>query len=79
VIGVPHEKWGEAVKALVVAKPGREVSERALIEHARGHIAGYKVPKSVDFIAAIPRNAAGKILRRELRKPFWENRERNVN
>lgn len=79
VIGVPHEKWGEAVKAIVVAKPGREVSERALIEHARSRIAGFKVPKSVDFVAAIPRNAAGKILRRELRKPYWENRERNVN
>ncbi len=79
VIGVPHEKWGEAVKAIVVAKPGRAVSERTLIDHARSRIAGFKVPKSVDFVAAIPRNAAGKILRRELRKPFWENRERNVN
>jgi len=79
VIGVPHEKWGEAVKAMVVAKPGRDVSERTLIEHARSLIAGYKVPKSIDFVAAIPRNAAGKILRRDLRKPFWENRERNVN
>ena len=79
VIGVPHEKWGEAVKAIVVAKPGRAVSERILIDHARSRIAGFKVPKSVDFVVAIPRNAAGKILRRELRKPYWENRERNVN
>lgn len=79
VIGVPHEKWGEAVKALVVVKPGRAVSEPSLIEHARSRIAGFKVPKSVDFVATIPRNAAGKILRRELRKPYWENRERNVN
>jgi acyl-CoA synthetase (AMP-forming)/AMP-acid ligase II len=79
VIGVPHEKWGEAVKALVVVKPGATLSETALIEHARGHIAGYKVPKSVEFVSTIPRNAAGKILRRELRKPYWENRERNVN
>jgi acyl-CoA synthetase (AMP-forming)/AMP-acid ligase II len=76
---VPHEKWGEAVKALVVVKPGATLSETALIEHARGHIAGYKVPKSVEFVSTIPRNAAGKILRRELRKPYWENRERNVN
>jgi fatty-acyl-CoA synthase len=79
VIGVPHEKWGEAVKALVVAKPGSTLSERALVDHARSRIAGFKVPKSVDFVASIPRNAAGKILRRELRKPFWENKERNVN
>jgi acyl-CoA synthetase (AMP-forming)/AMP-acid ligase II len=79
VVGVPHEKWGEAVKAIVVVKPGRAVSERALIDHARSRIAGFKVPKSVDFALSIPRNAAGKILRRELRKPYWENRERNVN
>ena len=79
VIGVPDEKWGEAVKALVVPKPGATLSGAELIAYARAHIAGYKVPKSVEFVTSIPRNAAGKILRRDLRKPYWENQERKVN
>ena len=78
VIGVPDDKWGEAVKALVVAGPGQTPDPAAVIAWARERIAGYKVPKSVDFIAALPRNPSGKILRRELRAPFWEGRERAV-
>ena len=79
VIGVPHEKWGEAVKACVVVKEGKELSESDVIAHSREHIAGYKCPKSVDFIDALPRNPSGKILRRELRAPYWEGKERAVN
>jgi acyl-CoA synthetase (AMP-forming)/AMP-acid ligase II len=79
VIGVPDEKWGEAVKALVVLKPGASLSIAALIDHARAHIGGYKIPKSIEFVAHIPRNAAGKILRKELREPYWKNQERKVN
>ncbi len=79
VIGVPDQKWGEAVKACVVIKPGQALSEADLIAHAREHIAGYKCPKSVDFIDALPRNPSGKILRRELRAPYWEGKERAVN
>ena len=79
VIGVPHEKWGEAVKACVVLKDGAEISEADVIAHAREHIAGYKCPKSVDFIEALPRNPSGKILRRELRAPYWEGKDRAVN
>jgi long-chain acyl-CoA synthetase len=79
VIGVPDEKWGEAVKAVVVKKPGVQVSAGELIEHARQRIAGYKVPRSVDFIDVLPRNPSGKILKRELRKPYWQGRERQVN
>lgn len=79
VIGVPHEKWGEAVKACVVPKDGVELTEADIIAHAREHIAGYKCPKSVDFIDALPRNPSGKILRRELRAPYWEGKERAVN
>jgi fatty-acyl-CoA synthase len=79
VIGVPDEKWGEAVKAIVVRKQGAEVSEAEIIAFARERIAGYKLPKSVAFADALPRNPSGKILRRELRQPYWEGRERQVN
>jgi acyl-CoA synthetase (AMP-forming)/AMP-acid ligase II len=79
VIGVPDEKWGETVKAIVVPKPGAARDPASIIAQARERIANYKVPKSVDFVDAIPRNITGKILRRELRKPYWEGRERMVN
>jgi acyl-CoA synthetase (AMP-forming)/AMP-acid ligase II len=78
VIGVPDEKWGEAVKAVVVAAPGETPDPADIIAWARQRIAGYKAPKSVDFIDALPRNASGKVLRRELRKPYWEGHGRNV-
>jgi acyl-CoA synthetase (AMP-forming)/AMP-acid ligase II len=78
VIGVPDDQWGEVVKAVVVAKPGAPRDAPAIIAWARERIAGYKAPKSVDFVEAIPRNITGKILRRELRKPYWEGRERMV-
>ncbi len=80
VIGVPDAKWGEAVKAVVSPKPGvEEVDADSVIAHARERIAGFKVPKSVDVIAELPRNASGKILRRELRDPYWKGHERGVN
>ena len=70
---------GEAVKAMVVLKPGAAATSDELIAHARTRIAGFKCPKSVDFIAALPRNPSGKILRRELREPFWAGHDRRVN
>jgi long-chain acyl-CoA synthetase len=79
VIGVPDDKWGEAARAIVVKKPGVDVKPEELIDFARRRIAGYKVPRSVDFVDALPRNAAGKILKRELRKPYWADRERQVH
>ncbi|MBI1237894.1 MAG: long-chain-fatty-acid--CoA ligase [Alphaproteobacteria bacterium] len=79
VIGVPDDKWGEAVKAMVVLKPGASATAEEIIQFARGRIAGFKCPKSVAFIEALPRNPSGKILKRELRSPFWEGRERQVN
>jgi acyl-CoA synthetase (AMP-forming)/AMP-acid ligase II len=79
VIGVPDEKWGESVKAVCVAKPGAELDAESVIGWARERIAGFKVPKSVDVIAALPRNATGKILRKDLRAPYWEGRDRQVN
>ncbi len=78
VIGVPDEKWGEAVKGIVVLKPGATATPDDIIAHARQLIAGYKAPKSIDFTDTLPRNPSGKVLRRELRKPYWEGRERLV-
>ncbi|HEY8616347.1 fatty acid--CoA ligase [Phenylobacterium sp.] len=79
VIGVPDEKWGEAVKAVVAPKPGHRPDPEEIIAFARTRIAGFKAPKSVDFVDALPRNASGKILRRELRDPYWKGRTRQVN
>jgi long-chain acyl-CoA synthetase len=79
VIGVPDAKWGEAVKAMVVCKPGTTPDPQSIIDWARQRVAAFKTPKSVEFIAALPRNASGKILRRELREPFWKGVERRVN
>lgn len=79
VIGVPDERWGEAVKAVVVKKADTEVTPGELIEWTRSKIAGYKLPKSIDFIDALPRNPTGKILKRELRKTYWADRQRQVN
>jgi fatty-acyl-CoA synthase len=79
VIGVPDDTWGEAVKAIVVLKAGAPRDAADIIAWARGRIANYKTPKSVDFVEAIPRNLSGKILRRELREPYWKGRDRRVN
>ena len=79
VIGVPDDTWGEAVKAVVVLKPGQQATAEEIIAFARTRIAGYKAPRSVDFIAALPRNPSGKILKRELREPYWAGKDRRVN
>ena len=78
VIGIPDDKWGEAVKAVVVPKPGHDVDAASVIAWARERIAPFKAPKSIDVIAEMPRNATGKILRRALRDPYWQGRERQV-
>jgi len=78
VIGVPDERWGESVKAVVSLKPGTQAIEAELVAFCREHLAHYKCPRSVDVIEALPRNPTGKILKRELRKPFWEGRDRSV-
>ena len=79
VIGIPDQKWGETVKAVVVPKPGMSVEEADIIAWARERIAAFKAPRSVDVIEALPRNASGKILRKDLRAPYWEGYERMVN
>ncbi|KIU17844.1 long-chain-fatty-acid--CoA ligase [Mycolicibacterium llatzerense] len=77
IIGVPDEKWGESVKAVVTLEgSGEGVSDSDLIAFAREHLAAYKCPKTVDFVDDMPRNPTGKILKKELRKPYWEGRDR---
>ena len=79
VIGVPHERWGETAKAMVVKKEGAEVTEQDIIDYARERLAKFKCPTSVDWLDALPRNPSGKILKKDLRAPYWEGRTRNVN
>jgi acyl-CoA synthetase (AMP-forming)/AMP-acid ligase II len=79
VIGVPDDTWGESVKAVVSLKPDAAVSEQELMAFCEESLARFKCPKSVDVVDLLPRNPTGKILKRELRKPYWEGRERAVN
>jgi long-chain acyl-CoA synthetase len=79
VIGVPHDKWGETAKAVVVRAGGSEVSEQDIIDYSRERLARFKCPTSVDWIDMLPRNPSGKILKKDLRAPYWEGRSRNVN
>jgi len=79
VIGVPSEQWGEAVKAVIVPRGGADFSEREIIDYCRERLAHYKCPSSVDRVAALPRNPSGKILKTELREPYWKGRSRRVN
>jgi acyl-CoA synthetase (AMP-forming)/AMP-acid ligase II len=78
VIGVPHEKWGETVKAIIVLRDGTHADEQQLIQFCRERIASYKKPTSVEFVDALPKNAYGKVLKRELRERFWGHRGRKV-
>ncbi len=79
VIGVPHEKWGETVTALVVRAPGEDVDEATLIEYCRGKLAHYKCPTSIEFRDELARTATGKLQKFKLRAPYWEGLERQVN
>ena len=78
-IGVPDEKWGETVKALVVVAPGQEVTEAELIDHCRARMAHFKCPTSIEFRDELARTATGKLQKFKLRQPFWEGRDRLVN
>jgi acyl-CoA synthetase (AMP-forming)/AMP-acid ligase II len=79
VIGIPDERWGELVTALVVPAPGERVTAEEIVAHCRGRIAGYKIPKRVEFRDAIPRTATGKTQKFKLREPYWAASERKVN
>ena len=78
MFGIPDEEWGEAVHAIVVVRPGASLTKEQIIDYARTRLAGYKVPRSLSFLQEIPRTGSGKILKRELRKPFWEGRKSRV-
>jgi acyl-CoA synthetase (AMP-forming)/AMP-acid ligase II len=79
VFGVPHEKWGETVKAAVSLKPGMTATEEEIIEFSRQYLAGYKKPTSVDFIDELPKNANGKIMRKDLKEHYWQGKGRKIN
>ena len=79
VIGVPDEKWGETIKALVVLAEGEEVTEADLIAWCKDKAAGFKAPTSVEFRDELARTATGKLQKFKLRAPYWEGRERQVN
>lgn len=79
VIGVPDEKWGEAVKAVVVPKKGVEVTEQEIIDYCRDHMASFKKPKTVEVVEKLPRNPYGKILKTVLREPYWKGFDRRIH
>jgi fatty-acyl-CoA synthase len=79
VIGVPDEKWGEVGKALVVLNPGNTVTEEEIITHVKSNLAHFKAPKSVEFREELPKGGTGKILKSELKKPYWEGFQKSVH
>jgi acyl-CoA synthetase (AMP-forming)/AMP-acid ligase II len=76
VIGVPDEKWGETVKAIVALKEGAKATAEEIIEYCKGRLSSYKKPTSVDFMDQLPRNPSGKVLKTELRKPYWSDKKK---
>ncbi len=78
VIAVPDDKWGEVPMALVVLREAQAADEAGILDHCRGHLAGFKVPKSVEFFPSLPKGGTGKILKKVLREPYWAGRKRHV-
>jgi fatty-acyl-CoA synthase len=78
VIAVPDDKWGEVPKALVVLRVEQTANEGEILDHCRSHLAGFKVPKSVEFFQSLPKGGTGKILKKVLREPYWAGRKRRV-
>jgi acyl-CoA synthetase (AMP-forming)/AMP-acid ligase II len=79
VIGIPDDTWGETGKAIVVRAAGSDVTEQELIDHCRRRLARFKCPTSVDWSDGLPRNPSGKILKKDLREPYWAGRDRRVS
>ncbi|HYB44806.1 MAG TPA: fatty acid--CoA ligase, partial [Candidatus Methylomirabilis sp.] len=78
VFGIPSEQWGEAVHAVVVRRAGRAPTPEELMAFGRGHVASYKVPRSISFADELPKTGSGKVLKRSLREPFWQGRTRRI-
>jgi acyl-CoA synthetase (AMP-forming)/AMP-acid ligase II len=79
IVSVPDERWGEAIKAVVVVKPGQSLTAEALIAHCQERLARFKCPRSVDFIAALPRTGSGKIAKKDIRDPYWAGQAKRVH
>ncbi len=79
VIGIPDERWGETPKALVVLKPGQTLTAEDLLAHCRRHLAGFKIPSSVEFRDSLPKTGTGKIMKSALREPYWRGYEKRVH
>jgi fatty-acyl-CoA synthase len=79
VVGIPDETWGESVHAEVILKKSASLSAPALIEHCKKRLSRYKAPKSVSFVENLPLSAVGKLLRREVRKKYWNQKKRGIN
>lgn len=79
VFGIPSEKWGETVHAAILLKPGHAADADDIIAHCRDHIGGFKCPRTVEFRTEFPLSGAGKILKSELRKPYWEGKSRSIS
>ena len=79
VLGVPDDRWGETVKAVVALKEGAQVTGEEIIEHCKKYLASYKKPTSVDFVKALPRNSSGKVVKTSLREKYWEGYDRRIN
>ena len=78
MFGIPDDEWGEAVKAVVVLKPGQAATAEEIIAAAAEHLASYQKPRSVDFVDSLPKAPTGKILKRELRDPYWQKEDKQV-
>ena len=78
VIGVPDEQWGETVKAIIVLREGQTATEEELIDFCRDKLAGFERPRSAEFVDELPRNPSGKVIKRQLREPYWVGQKRRV-
>jgi acyl-CoA synthetase (AMP-forming)/AMP-acid ligase II len=79
VVSAPDEKWGERVQAVVVLKPDQSTTEAELIAHCKQRLAGYKCPKAIEFSDKLPTTPVGKILRKDVKKKYWEGRDRSIS